>query len=207
MVDFERRFIELLDYTEAWELQKKRVAQILAGEVGNLLLLLEHPPVFTLGRSGSRAEILDNKIAVVETDRGGKVTYHGPGQMIAYVVWDLRPNARQVRAYVEGLQNVLLLTLQGVGVVGKIERDNPGVWVGGEKIAALGVRISRGVAYHGVSLNRAPELVNFNGIIPCGLPGRATTSLLKLGVDISRLELERRFMVAFATVFGVKWGN
>jgi lipoyl(octanoyl) transferase len=202
---FEKVCFEQIDYLESLDLQKKRVAQIIAGSAGNMLLLVEHPPVYTLGRSGSRSEILQKNIPLVETDRGGRVTYHGPGQMVAYVVCDLRANPKAVRAHVDRLENSVLLTLQGLGIDGTVEVDNPGVWVDGQKIAALGVRISRGVAYHGLSLNREPDLSHFKGIIPCGLLGRSVTSLFELGVDIPRVELEERFMVAFSTVFAVQW--
>jgi lipoyl(octanoyl) transferase len=204
MSEFEILSIDQMDYQEAWDLQKKRLAQILAGEAGNLLLLLEHPPVYTLGRSGSSAEVLTKDIPIVETDRGGKVTYHGPGQMIAYVVRDLRSNPRAVRAHVDGLERSVIKTLAGLNIEGVVERENPGVWVEGAKIAALGVRISRGVAYHGLSLNRSPDLAHFEGIIPCGLKGRPVTSLTKLGVEITRSGLEERFRVAFSGVFEVQ---
>ncbi|MBF0456236.1 MAG: lipoyl(octanoyl) transferase LipB [Magnetococcales bacterium] len=201
MAGFEIHCFDQLGYREAWELQKKQVEKIVAGTGGNLLLLLEHPPLYTLGRSGTVEDIFDKNIPVVETDRGGKVTYHGPGQMIAYVVCDLRANSKGVRSHVDRLEQSVLRTLQGLGVAGSVERENPGVWVAGAKVAALGVRISRGVAYHGLSLNRAPDLSCFQGIIPCGLAGREVTSLEKLGIDISRQALEERFRVAFSSVF------
>ncbi|MBF0359062.1 MAG: lipoyl(octanoyl) transferase LipB, partial [Magnetococcales bacterium] len=183
------------------ELQKKRVAQIVAGRAENLLLMVEHPPVYTLGRSGRDTDVLVNTIQVIESDRGGGVTYHGPGQMVAYIVCDLRPNAKAVRAHVDRLERVVIKTLQELAVTGVVEPENPGVWVDGAKIAALGVRISRGVAYHGVSLNRRPDMAHFKGIIPCGLTGRPVTSLSELGIDISRPELEERFTSAFVDVF------
>jgi lipoyl(octanoyl) transferase len=203
LVKFEKICFEQIDYLESWELQKNRVAQIVAKEADNLLLLVEHPPVYTLGRSANPSDILHNDIAVVESDRGGGVTYHGPGQMVAYIVCDLRPKHRAVRVHVDKLEMTVIKTLQGLGVEGAVERDNPGVWVDGAKIAALGVRISRGVAYHGLSLNRKPDMSHFSGIIPCGLVGRSVTSLFELGIDITRLELEERFVAAFKDVFAV----
>ncbi|MBF0382695.1 MAG: lipoyl(octanoyl) transferase LipB [Magnetococcales bacterium] len=203
MVNFEKICFAQIDYLESWEIQKKRVAQIVAGEAGNLLLMVEHPPVYTLGRSGKQSEILQRDIPVVNSDRGGRVTYHGPGQMVAYVVCDLRPNPRAVRAHVDKLEKTVINTLQGLGIKGVVERENPGVWVDGAKIAALGVRISRGVAYHGISLNRNPDMNHFSGIIPCGLQGRSVTSLWELGVDISRHQLEERFESAFKDIFAV----
>ncbi|MBF0369628.1 MAG: lipoyl(octanoyl) transferase LipB [Magnetococcales bacterium] len=194
-----------IDYEAAWEMQQKRVGEVVAGRAGHTLYLLEHSPVYTLGRSGKVEEVLDDstreKIPLVETDRGGRVTYHGPGQMIAYVVWDLRPHSRMVRKHVTRLEESILKTLSSLGITATREPDNPGVWVDRAKIAALGVRITRGVAYHGVALNRDPDLSHFDGIIPCGLQGRPVTSLAKLGVDITREELEERYLAAFREVF------
>ncbi len=201
MAGFEIICLQRIDYLESLQLQKNRVAAILENRAGNLLMLVEHPPVYTMGRSGRSAEVLRHDIPLIETDRGGRVTYHGPGQMVAYAVCDIRENPKAVRAHVDRLEKSLLQTLQGLGVAGVVERDNPGVWVDDAKIAALGVRVSRGVAYHGVSLNRTPDLSHFAGIVPCGIAGRGVTSLQALGVDILRHELEERFKAAFLEVF------
>ncbi|MBF0429497.1 MAG: lipoyl(octanoyl) transferase LipB [Magnetococcales bacterium] len=194
-----------LDYETALTLQKKRVEHILAGEAVNLFLLLEHDPVYTLGRSGLREDVLIDTIPVVQSDRGGKVTYHGPGQLVGYVVCDLRPNSHAVRQHVYKLEETVIRTLEGFGVQAEREADNPGVWVNGAKIGALGVRIRQGVAYHGFAVNHSPDLGAFGGIIPCGLPERPVTSLSQLGIPLLRSELEERIIAIFGQIFGVEW--
>ncbi len=196
---------DLLDYGSAWNLQKKRVDEILYQGAPNLIFLLEHPPVYTLGRSALGEDVLTQGIPVVRTDRGGKATYHGPGQLVGYVVCDLRPDMHAVRRHVHKLEEILICTLADFGVKAEREAKNPGVWVAGANIGALGVRVRQGVAYHGFALNRAPDLRAFQGIVPCGLSGRGVTSLLQLGIDLSRLVLEEKILLAFSEIFSVEW--
>ncbi|MBF0190296.1 MAG: lipoyl(octanoyl) transferase LipB [Magnetococcales bacterium] len=195
---------ERLDYQTAWDRQRRRVAEIVAGGASGVFWLLEHDPVYTVGRSGQWGEILDASIPVVETDRGGRVTWHGPGQTVGYVIRDLRPDIHAVRAHVDKLEETVIRTLAGWGVVAEREAKNPGVWVGGEKIAALGVRIRHGVAYHGFAINRDPDLRAYAGIVPCGLPGRGVTSLARLGIEVTRVALEARLLAVFQEVFQVE---
>ncbi|MBF0463164.1 MAG: lipoyl(octanoyl) transferase LipB [Magnetococcales bacterium] len=207
-----------MEYAAALALQKERVAAILRREAGAQepslcpvmqLILLEHPPVYTMGRSGQRREVLhttwgQQAIPVVETDRGGRVTYHGPGQLVVYVICDLRPHAlASVRRHVFRLEEVALRTLAAWGVEAHRDLHHPGVWVGEAKIGALGVRIHRGIAYHGLALNRDLDLSPFRGIIPCGLD-RPVTSLADLGLSVSRDALERQLLRVFPTVFPVR---
>lgn len=202
---FECRRDARIAYSVAWERQLARVEAIAAGAAPNLFWLLEHDPIYTLGRSASRAEILDATIPTIVTDRGGKVTYHGPGQLVGYVLKDLRPAIHAARAHVFRLEETVIRALAGLGVEARRESNNPGVWVAGEKIAALGVRIRHGVAYHGFSINRAPDLEAFAGIVPCGLAGRGVTSLEKLGVPVSRADLETGLLASFREVFETDW--
>ncbi len=199
-----------LPYRAAMERQLSLTREIAAGRAGDHLLLLEHPAVYTIGRSGTRDEVLDTEtvsgpIPVIDSDRGGRVTYHGPGQLIAYVIRNLGGPARGVRDHVGRLEETVIHTLAAWGLRARRETGNPGVWVNGEKIAALGVRIRGGVAYHGIAINRDPDLSRFRGIVPCGLPDRPVTSLVRLGVRVSRAELEEKFLVAFQRVFNVQW--
>ncbi len=220
----------LLNYETALALQKERVAAILrpvaAGQTteectrhgddhrvhampADQLILLEHPLVYTLGRSGHRRDILDTEwsqpsVPVVETDRGGQVTGHGPGQLVVYFIRDLRPHALAlVRRHVTQLEETAIQTLAAFGVVAHRDPKHPGVWVGEAKIGALGVRIDRGIAYHGFALNRDPDLRLFHGIVPCGLADRRVTSLAELGVSVTRNALEAQLLLAFQTVFNV----
>lgn len=205
MPGFQLLHHDLLDYTTAWTMQVKRVEQILAGEAGNLFWVLEHPPVYTLGQFGKCDDILMDHIPVVLTDRGGKATYHGPGQLVGYVIRDLRPNRYAVRDHVDKLEATVIRALAMCKVEAVREAGNPGVWVDGAKIGALGVRIRRGVAYHGFAINRSVDLAAFRGIIPCGLSHRPVTSLAQLGIDITRADLTEKLVTAFRDIFSAEW--
>jgi len=151
------------------------------------LWVVEHFPVYTLGQSGKREHVLNSAaIPVVESDRGGQVTYHGPGQLVVYTLFDLRRAGIGIRELVIKLENAIIETLSDVGVTGKGRRDAPGVYVGDAKIAALGLRVRRGRTYHGLSLNIDADLTPFQGINPCGFAGMEVTSLQKLGVEYSK---------------------
>ncbi|HSS26818.1 MAG TPA: lipoyl(octanoyl) transferase LipB [Usitatibacter sp.] len=155
--------------------------------------LLEHPPVFTLGLAGRREHVLDaGAIEVVATDRGGQVTYHGPGQAIAYVMLDLRRRGLGARELVRRLEQAVIDLLAGYGIQGERQAGMPGVYVQGAKIAAIGLRIARGCSYHGVALNSTLDLEPFARIDPCGYPGLACTRLADLGVRVSMEDLQHR---------------
>ncbi|MBF0097233.1 MAG: lipoyl(octanoyl) transferase LipB [Magnetococcales bacterium] len=171
------------------------------------LLFLEHPSVYTVGRSGRLQDVLRREVGgisvpVVMTDRGGQLTYHGPGQLVAYLLRDLRPHAlAAVRQHVYLLEEVVIRCLAQLDVSAQRDERHPGVWVGPAKIAALGVRIRQGITYHGVALNRDPALRYYEGIVPCGLPDRPVTSLAALGVAVAREPLEALLLQAFCDVF------
>lgn len=153
-------------------------------ETPDQLWLLEHPPVFTLGLAGRREHVLaPGDIPVVATDRGGQVTYHAPGQAVAYVLLDLRRNGIGVKELVRRLEGALIDVLETYGVTGERRAGMPGVYVRGAKIAAVGLRVSRGCTYHGVALNSDLDLAPFSRIDPCGYPGLASTSLAALGAS------------------------
>ena len=179
-------FLGRVPYREAVELQHAVRDALKRGEGPEHLLLLEHPHVYTLGRNASAADILAapewlaaRGIEVAECDRGGQVTYHGPGQLVGYPVINLSPDRRDVRRYVRDLQEVLIRTLADYGVAAEV-RDGQsfiGVWAGEDKIASIGVHLSRWIATHGFALNVATDLSHFAGIIPCGLRGIGMTSI------------------------------
>jgi lipoate-protein ligase B len=200
-------------YREGIALQERLWAERLAGERPDTLVLLEHPPVYTLGR-GARAEhlLLDHAacaglgIAVYETSRGGDITYHGPGQLIGYPIVDLTDRGRDVHRYLRDLEAVLIRALAAFGIVAGRCEGLTGVWVGGEKVAAIGVRVRRWVTTHGFALNVDPDLDHFAGIIPCGLRDRGVTSLARLlGAPPPAGEVERAVVAAYATVFQVQF--
>ncbi len=150
------------------------------------LWVLQHPPVYTLGQAGDKSHVLDaGAIDVVNTDRGGQVTYHGPGQLIVYLLVDLKRGSLGVRTLVETMENAVIELLNGYGVEACSRRDAPGVYVSGKKIAALGLRVRRGCTFHGLSLNVDMDLTPFAGINPCGYEGLAVTQLKDVGIDLT----------------------
>jgi lipoyl(octanoyl) transferase len=198
-------------YEESLALQRALVDERRAGRVGDLLLLVEHPPVLTVGvrGDGGRSHILASAdvlaargIGVFETGRGGDVTYHGPGQIVGYPILDLRPDRCDVHRYVRDLEDALIRATRDFDVdAGRIS-GLTGVWVGDEKIAAIGVRISRWITSHGFAYNVSTDLDGFNLIVPCGISDRGVTSLERLiGRSMHRPEIEQRIVIRFAEVF------
>jgi lipoyl(octanoyl) transferase len=177
-------------YREAWDLQKRLVAERVADEIGDQLLLLEHDAVLTLGRQADETHVLATArelrrrdIEVIRVERGGEVTYHGPGQLVAYPILRLGDRGLLIRPLVTALEEAMIETCAALGVEA-IRRDgHPGCWIAGDsrtpprKIGALGIRIERGVSYHGIALNIDPELRDFELIDPCGMPGLVSTSI------------------------------
>ena len=173
-----------VDYAEAHRLQKELQAKRIAGEVGDIVLLLEHPPVLTMGRSAKERHIIAQPealeargIAVHEVGRGGDVTYHGPGQLVVYPIIDLKPDRRDVRKYMWSLEETMIRTCADLGLSAtRIEGLN-GAWIGERKVGAVGVRISRWVTMHGLALNANSDLTQFDLIVPCGIQDKAVTSI------------------------------
>ena len=181
-------FLGTVGYREAVGLQERLRERLRAGGPEHLLLL-EHEHVYTLGRNADRADVTAGAawltardVAVEETDRGGRVTYHGPGQLVGYPILDLNPDRRDVRRYVRDLQEVLVRTLAELGVEaeGRGKQEEIGVWVGGDKIASIGVHLSRWLTTHGFALNLTTDLAYFDGIVPCGLAEVRMTSVERL---------------------------
>ena len=178
-----------IDYPEAVAAMEARAAAIAAGEAPELIWLLEHPPLYTAGTSADPGELRDpSRFPVFTSGRGGRYTYHGPGQRIVYVMLDLNRRGRDVRRYVAALESWIIAALADFGIAGHTACGRIGVWVDGEggerKIAALGVRIRRWVSLHGFAINVAPDLEHFAGIVPCGLEEYGVTSLRERGSDV-----------------------
>lgn len=180
---------EPVPYRAALEEMTARNAAIAAGEARELVWLLEHEPVYTAGTSAAIAELLDPRFEVVEAGRGGRYTYHGPGQRIGYVLLDLKKRARDARGFVHGLEGWVIETLRDFGVEGFRAEGRIGIWTqdidGREaKVGAIGVRIRKWVTMHGFSVNLQPDLSHFTGIVPCGIEEFGVTSLARLGKQV-----------------------
>ena len=211
------RWLGRQGYLEAWELQRELAACRLAAAIPDTLLLLEHPPTITLGRAARRehlltdaAELARQGFAVVETDRGGDVTYHGPGQLVGYPILSLRdaPHTPDLHAYLRRLEACLIAALANFGVTADRFPGYTGVWVGRdtpcpEKIAAIGVKASRWITQHGFALNITPDLAHFEHIVPCGIHDYGVTSLARvLGRPVSIEEALPIMAAAFIAEFG-----
>jgi lipoyl(octanoyl) transferase len=196
-----------MDYHAAVAEMEERVAAIRAGTAGELVWLLEHPPLYTAGTSARDEDLLEpNRLPVHRTGRGGRFTYHGPGQRIAYVMLDLRRRGQDVRCYVHQLEEWGIRTLAHFGVHGERRDGRVGIWVaradgGEEKIAAIGVRVRQWVTYHGLALNIDPELEHYRGIIPCGIAEHGVTSLARLGVAATTSDVDTALRATFDEVF------
>jgi lipoyl(octanoyl) transferase len=205
------RRLGVVAYPDALTLQKQLVEERREGRVGDVLLLVEHPHVLTLGvrGDGGRSHILASDetltsrgVAVYETGRGGDITYHGPGQIVGYPIIDLKPDRCDVHRYVRDLEEVLIRVAADYGLVAERVQGLTGVWVRGEKLAAIGVRIARWITSHGFALNVTTDLNYFNLVVPCGIADRGVTSLSHLlGRAVDRAEVEDRLIQRFSEVF------
>ena len=197
-----RRDVGPVDYEAAVLAMEQRVADIASGVAPEMIWLLEHPPLYTAGTSARDADLIDpDRFPVHRTGRGGQFTYHGPGQRVAYVLLNLKRRGGDLHAFVRGLENWLIAVLAEHGVKGEIRSGRVGVWVNRKqrdnKIAAIGVRVRRGVSYHGVSLNVSPDLSHFEGIVPCGIREHGVTSLAALGVSTAMESIDAALMRHF----------
>ncbi len=199
-------------YPDAIAFMERQAQAIREGTAPETVWLLEHPPLYTAGTSADPAELIDpDRFPVFETGRGGRYTYHGPGQRVAYVMLDLKHRGSDVRAYVHDLEQWAIETLGLFNVVGERRDDRIGIWVAQgapsnpayreDKIAAIGVRVRRWVAYHGIALNVEPDLSHFAGIVPCGIEDHGVTSLWDLGLTPTLPEVDSALRAAFEKVF------
>jgi lipoyl(octanoyl) transferase len=195
-----------VSYPEALAEMEARAAAIAGHEAGELVWLLEHPPIYTAGTSAQDRDLIEARFPVYRTGRGGQFTYHGPGQRVGYAMLDLKSRTPDVRAYVRDLEQWLIETLAQFNVKGERREGRVGIWVRRgpreDKIAALGVRIKRWVTLHGVALNVEPDLTHFSGIVPCGVTAHGVTSLADLGIAVSMADVDVALKQSFKKVFG-----
>ncbi len=207
---------DFVDYPEAVAFMENRVAAIREGTEDELIWFLEHPSIYTAGTSARAEDLLNPRFPVFETGRGGQYTYHGPGQLVAYVMLDLKKRGGEpdLKKYIHNLEQWIINTLSEVGIKGERREGRVGIWVtdkalslgrglgeGESKIAAIGVRVRHWVAYHGISINIDPDLAHFDGIVPCGIEGHGVCSLRSLDVDSSRSEMIKTLQYQWDKVF------
>ena len=200
----------LVDYRSAEQAMEERVARIRAGEAAEMIWLLEHPPLYTAGTSARDEDLMaPDRFPVYRTGRGGQFTYHGPGQRVVYVMLDLKLRGNDVRAFVQRLEQWVITSLAKLDVEGAVRQDRIGVWVPRpdrgadheDKIAAIGIRVRRWVTFHGLSLNIAPDLEHFSGIVPCGIREFGVTSLGDLGRATATDKIDDVLKSAFCETF------
>lgn len=205
-------YLGLIGYREAYDLQLELVRRRVEGEITDTLLLLEHPPTITIGRFGRPENVLASEsrletegISLISSDRGGDVTYHGPGQLVGYPIIDLGQRGNDVRRYVRDLEEVIIRVLRLFGIAAARDPGHPGVWVGSEEIAAIGLRVRKWVSMHGFALNVSPNLDHFSFIKPCGLEGREATSMSRLlGHTVPLEAVIERLLACFSDVFCIE---
>jgi lipoyl(octanoyl) transferase len=209
--------VQLLDigmqkYSYAWKLQKELFDEVTKNRDQNYLILTEHPPVITLGKSSDKKNIITNSqilksknIDVVEIDRGGDVTFHGPGQIVGYPIINLDNFKKDIHWYLRSIEEVIILTLRHFGISAKRIKELTGVWVNDQKICAIGIKVTRWVTMHGFALNVFTQLDYFNHIIPCGIDDKAVTSMKKITNQKYLLDtVKHKICESFQTVFNVE---
>ena len=189
----------LSDFNETWELQKKLQTKRILNEIEDHLLLVEHPPVYTLGKNAPKEHLLNfvNDASVIQTDRGGNITFHGPGQLVGYPILDLNHYKRSITWYMRKLEQLIIDTLGDYGIIAGRKKGLTGVWVKDKKIAALGVRISKWVTMHGFSINVNPNLEYYKSIIPCGIEDYGITSMEVLLKEKPKMNKVKKTTIKF----------
>ena len=177
----DKKSVKSIEYKEAIDFLEKRLVQINQKKASELIWILEHPSIYTAGTGYNENEILDKSINVIKTNRGGKITHHGPGQTICYFVIDLNKRKKDIRKFTTTIENIIIQTLKEYKISSFNDRDNIGIWINHEnkikKIAAIGIRVSKWIAYHGFSINVNNNLENYNKIVPCGIKNKSVTNL------------------------------
>ena len=178
--------VKLVDYTKSMQILEQRVQNVLSGKKDEFLWIIEHTPVYTAGTSSANADLLDKRVNVIKTNRGGKHTCHGPGQKVVYFVLNLNKREKDIRKLISKIENCIMDILSEYKIKSYTDSNNIGIWVGKKnnsmKIAAIGIRVKKWIAYHGFSLNISNDLTNYKKIIPCGIKDKGVTSLKEMGI-------------------------
>jgi len=195
----------LMEYEKAWKIQLRLMEMRADGRFGDVILLVEHPHVFTLGRKGDASNILDENVPVYRVERGGDATYHGPGQLVVYPIIDINSRGMGVKEFVTALEEVCIAVLRQFGVEATLQDGKPGVWVNSRKIASIGLAIRHWVTFHGLALNANTDMSYFRKIRPCGMEGEIMVSLRQLlGREVTLEEIRPLFLQSYSARFGVK---
>ena len=196
--------VKSIDYSKSMKILEKRAHDVFLGKKDELLWVLEHNPVYTAGTSSKNIDLLDKSLKVIKTNRGGKYTYHGPGQKVVYFVLNLNKREKDIRKLINKIEKCIIDILNEYKIESYPDKKNIGIWIGEKnkamKIAAIGIRVKRWVAYHGFALNVSNDLKKYNGIIPCGIKNRGVTSLQKIGV-INSKNIEKIIIDKFLKIF------
>ena len=178
--------VKPIDYIKSMKILEQRVNDVFLGKKDELLWIIEHPSVYTAGKSSKKIDLLDKRLNVIKTNRGGKYTYHGPGQKVVYFVLNLNKRGKDIRKLVNKIENCIIDVLKEYNIKSYTDKKNIGIWVGNknkpEKIAAIGIRVKKWIAYHGFALNISNDLTKYDKIVPCGIKDKKITSLYKLGI-------------------------
>ena len=193
-----------IDYTKSMKILEKRVHDVYSGKKDELLWILEHRSVYTSGTSSKSSDLLDKNLKVLKTNRGGKHTYHGPGQNVVYFVLNLNKREKDIRKLVRKIEKCIIDVLKEYNIKSYADRENIGIWVGKKnnplKIGAIGIRVKKWIAYHGFSLNISNDLTRYDGIIPCGIKNRGITNLKNLGINNYK-DVEKIIIKKFLNTF------
>lgn len=208
--------LDTVPYEEAFALQKRLVVLRSQGTICDTLILLEHPPVFTITRKAtlknilaSQDELQDRGISLCQTNRGGDITYHGPGQIVGYPIMNLKDHGKDLHKYIRNIEEIIIALLADFGIAAHRDKANPGVWIGDEKIAAIGIAVkSSWITMHGFAFNVNPDLDHYSLIVPCGITNKGVTSLRKLlGSPIRMVEVREKLIHHYAQVFNLRTRN
>ena len=196
--------IKPIDYIKSMSILEQRAHDVSLGKKDEFLWILEHNPVYTAGTSSKDIDLLDKNLKVIKTNRGGKHTYHGPGQKVIYFVLNLNKREKDIRKLITNIENCIIDVLNEFKIASYRDKKNIGIWVGNKnnsmKIAAIGIRVKKWVAYHGFSLNLCNDLSKYNGIIPCGIKGKSITNFKKLGIS-NYNNIEKIIIKKFLSIF------